>query len=115
MSKIKPGDKLIIYGPQKDSKPFLAEMVDYDPNYNSYLVLRESDVSEEVEEAEVPKLTFSDYENIPEELESFITTEVLKTNPKLEKSFWVDSKLVRKIQMEPLSGIQKFIAKLFDI
>lgn len=109
--KIIPGDKLIVYGSDSHSKPFLAEMVDYDPHGKMYLVVEESKLSE-IGNTNVPKIT---YDNVPEELESFMVTEVLGGNEKLKESFWVHANVVRKINMEPLSFIQKLVAKLFDI
>lgn len=123
--KAKPGDKLIVYGSQGDSKPFLAEMVDYDRNYDTYLVIHESKLSE-IGRKEVPKIdfeagkdenSFSAYgEDSPTKVkESVIASQVLSQNEMLSNSVWVKSEHVRKIQMEPLSFIQKLIAKLFDL
>lgn len=109
MSKIKPGDKLIAYGAVES---ILVEMVDYNPHDQMYLVVKESKLSE-IDSKPVPKVEFKG--EVPEELESFMTTEVLNGNEKLKESFWVKADTVRKINMEPLSGIQKFIAKVFDL
>lgn len=123
--KVKPGDKLIVYGSQSDSKPFLAEMVDYDPLNKSFLVIHESKLSE-IKKREVPRIdfesnkdenSFSAYgDDSPSKLkESAIASDVLRQNEMLMNSVWVRQDNIRKIQMEPLSFIQKLIAKLFDL
>lgn len=123
--KAKPGDKLIVYSSRSDSASFLAEMVDYDRNYDTYLVIQEAKLSE-IKKREVPKIDFepkkdenefaSYGEDSPSRVnESILASQVLQQNEVLMNSVWVKSEDIRKIQMEPLSGIQKLIAKLFDL
>jgi len=123
--KLKPGDKLIVHAFKDNSKPFLAEMVDYDPLNKSYLVIQEAKLSE-MKRKEVPKIDFEANkdeneftaygDDSPAKInESIVATQVLGANEVLMNSIWVESKNVRKINMEPLSFIQKLMAKLFDL